>query len=171
MVQVAHALDQLFMIYFFGGEEIRMLYAGLAALNFSEDVGKPTPVLARAYGTLQTIAASIPLHGQMRYFIDKAGRTTEAVDSMSATSWVLLTKATGLPGVIAAELDRLNPQRIVVLGGPGAVSDTVKLRLAAYTDGPVDRWSGIDRFASRSSGRSRPSARRWRGSRPSSSRA
>jgi tetratricopeptide (TPR) repeat protein len=99
MVQVAHALDQLFMIYFFGGEEIRMLYAGLAALNFAEDVGEPTPVLARAYGTLQTIAASIPLHGQMRYFIAKADSASEAVDSMSAMSWVLLTKATAIAGL------------------------------------------------------------------------
>ena len=99
LLQSAHALDQLFMIYFFGGEEVRMLYAGLAALNFAEDIGEPTPVLARAYGSLQAITASIPLHGQMRYFIEKARAATEAVDQLSATSWVLLTRATAIAGL------------------------------------------------------------------------
>ncbi len=99
LLQAAHALDQLFMIYFFGGEEIRMLYAGLAALNFAEDIGQPTPVLARAYGTLQTIAASIPLHGQMRYFIERAREAIDAVDQLPATSWVLLTRATAIAGL------------------------------------------------------------------------
>ncbi len=62
---------------------------------------------------------------------------------------VLLTGATSLPGAIATELARLKPQKIVVLGGTGAVSDGVKTALAKYSaSGVVDRWAGKDRFAS-----------------------
>jgi len=38
---------------------------------------------------------------------------------------VLLTKTSSLPGAIASELDRLDPERIVVVGGPAAVSEAV----------------------------------------------
>jgi putative cell wall-binding protein len=61
---------------------------------------------------------------------------------------VLLTSAGSLPGAIATELARLKPQKIVVLGGTGAVSDTVKARLGGYTTGAVERWEGADRYAS-----------------------
>lgn len=39
-----------------------------------------------------------------------------------------------------------NPDRIVVLGGSGAVSAEVEAELAAYTDGTVTRHDGTDRF-------------------------
>ena len=45
---------------------------------------------------------------------------------------VLLTQAGSLPSAIAQELSRLKPQRIVVLGGTGAVSTTVQNQLASY---------------------------------------
>ena len=62
---------------------------------------------------------------------------------------VLLTGATSIPSPIATELARLKPQKIVVLGGTGAVSNTVKSALAKYaTSGTVVRWAGKDRFAS-----------------------
>lgn len=51
----------------------------------------------------------------------------------------------GFPTV--AELTRLRPQRIVVLGGTGAVGPKTVAALAEYTDGPVDRIGGADRFA------------------------
>ena len=38
---------------------------------------------------------------------------------------LLLTDPNTLPPVIAAELTRLKPAKIVILGGPGAVSDAV----------------------------------------------
>ena len=61
---------------------------------------------------------------------------------------VLLTKPGSLPGAIAAELSRLKPKKIVVLGGTGAVSGAVGQQLGAYTTGAVERWAGADRFAS-----------------------
>ena len=45
---------------------------------------------------------------------------------------LLLTDPKALPPAIAAELTRLKPAKIVILGGPGAVSDAVLSALAAY---------------------------------------
>jgi hypothetical protein len=44
---------------------------------------------------------------------------------------LLLVNGT-IPPVVAAELRRLDPSRIVVLGGRGAVSDTVLAALTTY---------------------------------------
>jgi putative cell wall-binding protein len=59
---------------------------------------------------------------------------------------VLLTAATSLPAAIATELDRLNPAKIVILGGAAAVTDGVEAQLASYTSGPVERYAGANRF-------------------------
>ncbi|WP_136708524.1 cell wall-binding repeat-containing protein [Agromyces sp. H66] len=60
---------------------------------------------------------------------------------------LLLSTATWIPDVIAAELDRLNPGRIVILGGTGAISDDVARQLQTYTTGGVTRLAGADRYA------------------------
>ena len=60
---------------------------------------------------------------------------------------VLLVSPTGVPGSTRNELDRLNPARIVVLGGTSAVSDGVAAALRGYTRGSVTRLSGLDRYA------------------------
>lgn len=59
---------------------------------------------------------------------------------------VLLVQPYGVPDVIATELKRLRPARIVVLGGPSAVSDATVATLSAYTSGGVTRLAGSDRF-------------------------
>lgn len=59
---------------------------------------------------------------------------------------ILLTDADQLSPAAAAELDRLQPGRIVVLGGTQAVSATVAEQLEGHTDGAVDRIGGADRF-------------------------
>jgi putative cell wall-binding protein len=65
-----------------------------------------------------------------------------------AGSPVLLTQPGGLPPSTEAELRRLAPQRIVVLGGTNAVSDGVVARLRALaTTGTVTRLAGADRYA------------------------
>lgn len=45
------------------------------------------------------------------------------------------------------ELVRLNPERIVVVGGTGVVSRSVATALRQYTDRPVIRLGGADRYA------------------------
>lgn len=52
-----------------------------------------------------------------------------------------------VPAATDAELRRLAPGRIVVLGGQAAVSANVESALAAYTTGGVTRLGGADRYA------------------------
>jgi len=59
---------------------------------------------------------------------------------------ILLTATSSIPSGTATELSRLQPGRIVVLGGTGAVSASVMAQLGAYTDGTVTRLSGSGRF-------------------------
>jgi glucose/arabinose dehydrogenase/putative cell wall-binding protein len=60
---------------------------------------------------------------------------------------VLLVWADRLPAATADELLRLQPGRIVLLGGPAAVSEAIARELAGFTEGPVERVAGPDRFA------------------------
>ena len=60
---------------------------------------------------------------------------------------VLLVPSDGIPAVIQAELTRLKPKSIVVLGGESVVSLATETALAASTAGSVTRISGADRFA------------------------
>ncbi|WP_347350547.1 cell wall-binding repeat-containing protein [Intrasporangium sp.] len=58
---------------------------------------------------------------------------------------VLLTERGSLPSATADELRRLQPRRIVVLGGTAVVSTAVQRRLAGYAD-TVERDAGTDRY-------------------------
>ena len=61
---------------------------------------------------------------------------------------ILLVDRDAIPAATATELARLRPGRIVVLGGPGPVSDGVVAGLAGYsTSGSVSRLAGADRYA------------------------
>lgn len=63
---------------------------------------------------------------------------------------VLLTRPGSLPTVTRAELERLMPQEIVVLGGDKAVNPAVEAQLAEYVPGGADavsRLAGHDRYA------------------------
>ncbi len=64
---------------------------------------------------------------------------------------ILLVTADGIPVSIATELHRLNPARIVILGGPASVSTAVESALAPFARVPVSvdsvtRLMGADRF-------------------------
>ena len=50
------------------------------------------------------------------------------------TGPILLVEENAIPGEVAAELNRLGPGRIVVLGGPAAVSSLVASQLTAFVD-------------------------------------
>lgn len=61
---------------------------------------------------------------------------------------VLLVTPTAVPSSTAAELKRLRPARIVLIGSNRAVSDAVAAALKGYaTSGTVDRIGGRDRYA------------------------
>lgn len=57
---------------------------------------------------------------------------------------ILLTRKDALPAEVGAELARLKPGRIVLLGGNNAVSEAVRAGLEKYA--PVTRQGGADRF-------------------------
>ena len=61
---------------------------------------------------------------------------------------VLLVTSDGIPASIAAELARLKPKKIVVLGGTVSVSAAVQASLQAFApvNVPVQRLAGADRF-------------------------
>jgi putative cell wall-binding protein len=58
---------------------------------------------------------------------------------------LLLVPPKSLPSTVRLELARLAPDEIVILGGPGAVSDGVAAALGGY--GIVFRIAGSDRYA------------------------
>lgn len=61
---------------------------------------------------------------------------------------LLLTTTQELPAAVAAELDRLNPERIVVVGGTSAISDAVLAAATPYAGAKgIARVAGSDRFA------------------------
>jgi serine protease len=60
---------------------------------------------------------------------------------------VLLTAGDRLPAETAAELDRLRPESITVLGGAAAVSEDVVQALDEHTAGDVRRLAGSSRYA------------------------
>ena len=59
---------------------------------------------------------------------------------------LLLTRRDGLDTSTRAELARLEPRQIVVLGGPSAVSDAVVQQAARLSGASVRRISGADRY-------------------------
>ena len=59
---------------------------------------------------------------------------------------VLLTLPGGVPAATLAELNRLRPRRLILLGGPGVVSDAVVHQVSPYTTEGVFRYGGADRY-------------------------
>ena len=61
---------------------------------------------------------------------------------------VLLVETDSIPASTLSEIDRLNPQKIYVLGGAAVVSDAVRTQLQPYAaTGEVERLFGADRYA------------------------
>ncbi|HEX2142468.1 MAG TPA: cell wall-binding repeat-containing protein, partial [Candidatus Limnocylindria bacterium] len=85
-------------------------------------------------------------------FIANGGNFPDALAGGAASAVVggpvLLTRSTSLPAPTTSELSRLQPSRIVILGGTGVVSSAVANELKGYAaGGNVVRWSGADRYA------------------------
>jgi subtilisin family serine protease len=60
---------------------------------------------------------------------------------------LLLTATTWLPNETKLELQRLNPARVVILGGSTVVSNSVASQIGTSAGAPVVRWAGADRYA------------------------
>lgn len=102
------------------------------------------------YGTaVQVSKRQFPTGASVAYLA--SGETfpdalSAAAAAASDNAALLLTRASSLPSVTLAELTRLNPRRIIVVGGVGAVSKVVVDRLTAAFPGRVNRVGGSDRF-------------------------
>ncbi|MDO7883687.1 cell wall-binding repeat-containing protein [Salinibacterium soli] len=59
---------------------------------------------------------------------------------------LLLVTPTGVPGVVRDEIERLDPDRIIVVGGPASVSDSVVAQLKNIQPDTIRLW-GPDRYA------------------------
>jgi surface protein len=64
----------------------------------------------------------------------------------SSDGAILLVTATGIPTATANELERLRPERIVIVGGPTAISPNVAVEVKRFTNGTVERIGGRDRY-------------------------
>ena len=104
------------------------------------------------YATAATVSANHFAPGVPAVFVATGATFPDALAggpaAARASAPILLVTATKIPAATAAELTRLRPARIVVLGGPGVVSDAVAASLAAFqTGGGVSRLGGTDRYA------------------------
>lgn len=120
----------------------------------SSSSGSATDVIriagADRYATAAAISKSRFGGGAATVFIATGASFPDALAGAPAAARkngpVLLTDKWSLPSATATELARLKPSTIVVLGGSGAVSDSVLAKLRGYA-GTVGRWAGSDRFA------------------------
>ena len=60
---------------------------------------------------------------------------------------VLFVGGTWVPGPTLTEIQRLAPGRIVVVGGTGVISESVRAQLAGLAPGGAQRVAGVDRYA------------------------
>jgi putative cell wall-binding protein len=80
--------------------------------------------------------------------LDFADALSGAAAAGKATASLLLTRAGSLPPEVAAEIKRLAPSRVVLVGGEGVLSATVaKQTAAAVPTAKIERLAGSDRYA------------------------
>jgi len=103
------------------------------------------------YGTAAQISAQTFAPGVPIAYVATGADYPDALAGGAAAARdrgpVLLVTRTGIPTATAAELTRLRPNRIAVLGGTGVVSDGVQQQLASYAPGGTLRLAGADRYA------------------------
>ncbi len=114
-----------------------------------------TPVVHRRggadrVGTAVELSRATFVAGVDTVLVAAAGTFPDALSGAAAAGTVpgpvLLVAAEAVPDVVVAELERLAPRRIVVLGGTGVVGQAVEARLATLAP-IVQRVAGADRYA------------------------
>lgn len=106
---------------------------------------------ANRYATAAAVSANTFGPGVDTVYVATGRNFPDALAGVAAAGLsgapILLASPTGVPAETAAELTRLQPGRIVVLGGPGVIPDAVALELAGYTTDGVSRLAGGDRYS------------------------
>ncbi|WP_238348463.1 cell wall-binding repeat-containing protein [Ornithinimicrobium pratense] len=101
------------------------------------------------YGTAAAVSSTYEAGAEVVFLatgLDYPDALTGSALAGSLDAPVLLTRHGALPNSTIAELERLAPERVVVLGGPVAVSDAVLVEAAAVTGAPVERVAGTNRY-------------------------
>jgi putative cell wall-binding protein len=118
------------------------------------DEPQVNPVVTRRAGpgrveTAVALSQATFVEGVDTVFIANGGAFPDALAGGTAAATVpgpvLLVAADAVPSAVVEELQRLRPRRIVVLGGPAAVSDAVEARLRDLAE-VVQRLAGDDRY-------------------------
>ncbi len=147
-----HHHAHLFRVLIAGAIVVSALPAGLSLATRPSAVASPTTRIAGAdrYATAVAVSQSY-FSGPVQAVVVASGDTfpdglTGAPLAAALKAPVLLVQPDAIPDTVKAELERLAPERIIILGGPGAVSRAVGAALAGYA-GQVDRVAGTDRYA------------------------
>ena len=104
---------------------------------------------ADRYATSAAIAAQYPAGQDVVYLASGTGFADALAGAALAAKEdapVLLVRQDSIPPSVATQLERLNPSRIVIFGGTGAVSNNVRDAARAYTTGEVTRLAGAGRY-------------------------
>ncbi|HYI66872.1 MAG TPA: cell wall-binding repeat-containing protein [Candidatus Limnocylindrales bacterium] len=104
------------------------------------------------YATASRVSADTFAPGVPIAYVATGETFPDALSGVAAAGMnggpILLVRADAIPSETAAELGRLRPGRIIVLGAAGVVSNAVASGLAPYaTSGNVTRLAGADRYA------------------------
>ncbi len=59
---------------------------------------------------------------------------------------LMLVQKDSIPAAVLTQLERLAPQKIVMVGGPAVLSESLKTQLQALSVDPVERIAGADRY-------------------------
>ena len=102
------------------------------------------------YATGAAVSAEAFASGVETAYVASGWAGAEAVAAAAAAgrlkSPLLLVGPSSIPASVSAELTRLKPRRIVVIGGPASVTDAVVTALRAFAPDGVSRLAGADRY-------------------------
>ncbi|WP_169079404.1 cell wall-binding repeat-containing protein [Microcella alkalica] len=139
------------------GERRDLLVTNGARTPYELELQRTVPVVSRADGP-DRFAASAAISerfyepGVPVVYLATGEKFPDALAGSAAAGKspaegpLLLTAGSYLPSSVAQELDRLQPARVVVLGGPASVSDAVVDEVRQYKPS-ISRISGPDRYA------------------------
>lgn len=102
------------------------------------------------YNVSAAIADTFPAGTEVAY-VARGDNFPDALGAVSvaarAGAPIILVRPDEIPAPVPEALSRLNPQRIVILGGTASVQPQIAAQLATYTSGTVTRIDGPDRYA------------------------
>jgi putative cell wall-binding protein len=125
----------------------------MTAASWTFTTGKTTPRIAgdNRYSTATALSKSVFKAGVPVVYVATGANFPDALAGGPAARKgggpILLVEKYAVPDVTSAELARLKPARIVVLGGQSVVDARVLTALDAHTTGTVTRVAGADRYA------------------------